>query len=433
MVSPKRFLGMWSATSIGIGSMLAAGIFSIFGTATVIAGNAVYVAFIIAGGVALLNAYSYSELGVRYSSPGGPVEFIVKGLGNNILSGGLNILLWLTYILGVALYAKGFASYAMTFLPAGSSQIWANLLSSLIIVFFAAINFIGLRMFARSQLLITALKLVLLLMFSIVGLFFIDTGNLSTTKWPPVYDIIYCAGIIFFIFQGFGLISTASRDIKYPGAVLPRAIYLSVLTVLLVSVLTGLTVIGNLSMSEIIQAGDFVIAAASEPFMGSFGFRLLAITALFSTSAGINALLYGGANVSYLLAKHGELPETFETEVWKESREGLFITTAFAVILVNLLELEGIGISGSLFLIVIYLAVNLANLCLLNRSVFSSFVIRITLICNIAFLFFNVYYISQRSVMFLFLFITVIAACFIAEWVYRRYSGRSYTFENQNS
>jgi amino acid transporter len=55
-------MGLFAATSIGVGAMIGAGIFSIFGTAVKISGNAIYISFIIAGIVALLNAYSYASL-----------------------------------------------------------------------------------------------------------------------------------------------------------------------------------------------------------------------------------------------------------------------------------------------------------------------------------------------------------------------------------
>lgn len=430
MVLSGRSLGLLSATSIGFGSMIAAGIFSIFGTATAIAGNAVYVAFMIAGIVALLNAYSYSRLGVRYTSPGGPVEFIVRGLGSNTLTGGLNILLWISYIFGLALYAKGFSAYAVTFLPSSMYYISTGFLSVLIIVLFTAINFFGVKFVSGSELFINVFKLVFLLLFSIAGLILMDYGNPGTDEWPPVTDIVYCAGIIFLIFQGFGLISTASKDMKNPRKDLPTAIYLSILIVLVVSLLVSLSVIGNLSMVEIGQAGDYVIAAAARPVLGDAGFRLMALTAVFSISAGINASLYGGANVSYLIARKGELPQAFDRKTWADNREGLFITSGLVILLVSLVDLEGIGIIGSSSLIIIYIAVNLASLRLSDIVHSSHSVIRITLMCDILFLGFNVSYMVHRSLRLFVFFVIVIMLCFLVEHAYRNYSGRSYSIKD---
>ena len=91
-------IGIWSAVAIGIGGMIGAGIFSILGIATTIAGNVVYISFIIGGTIALLSTYSYAKLATRYPSAGGPVEFLVRGFGDGVLSGGFNFLLWIGYI-----------------------------------------------------------------------------------------------------------------------------------------------------------------------------------------------------------------------------------------------------------------------------------------------------------------------------------------------
>ncbi len=104
-----KSMGLYVANSIGVGAMIGAEIFSIFGTAVKISGNAVYISFIIAGIVALLNAYSCAKLAVRIHSAGGLVEFLLKGFGDGVLSGGLNILLWVSYVFVLALYSKGFS------------------------------------------------------------------------------------------------------------------------------------------------------------------------------------------------------------------------------------------------------------------------------------------------------------------------------------
>ena len=62
-MAETKAMGLWAAASIGVGAMVGAGIFSIFGTAVQISGNAVYVSFIIAGLIALLNTYSYAKMG----------------------------------------------------------------------------------------------------------------------------------------------------------------------------------------------------------------------------------------------------------------------------------------------------------------------------------------------------------------------------------
>ena len=103
------------------------------------------------------------------------------------------------------------------------------------------------------------------------------------------------------------------------------------------------------------------MAEAAKPFLGSFGFTLIAVAALLSTGSAINATLYGTARVSYIIAKDGELPEALERNIWKRPMEGLLITAALALIVSNLFDLSSISLMGSAGFLLIFTAVNLAN------------------------------------------------------------------------
>jgi amino acid transporter len=420
----KKPIGRLSAISIGIGGMIGAGIFSIMGLASQIAGNLVYLSFIIAGMVALLCTYSYAKLGAKYPSRGGPVEFLIRGFGDGVLSGSFNIFLWIGYIFTLALYAKAFGSYARTFLPPDAPGISANLLGTLIILIFTAVNFIGAKAVARSELVIVVIKVGVLIGFSILGFFFIEPSLLSLSESPGFFNVLFGAGIVFIAFEGFGLITNAADDMEDPEKTLPDALYMSVLIVILVYVLVALTVIGNLPIADIIKAQDYVLAEAAKPFLGLIGFEIMAIAALFSTASAINATLYGGANVSYALAKKGELPAFFERKVWGEGAEGLLITSGIVILTANFLDLSGIAMLGSASFLLIYLAVNLAHLRLYTETGANPYIIWASIFGCIFVLGVLIYYGFYHSHITLLLLAIVLLAAFLIESVYRRSSKR---------
>lgn len=361
-------IGLWAAVSIGIGGMVGAGIFSILGVATQISGNAVYLSFIIAGLVALLSTYSYAKLGAAFPSAGGPVEFLIKGLGGGVLSGGVNILLWIGYIFALSLYAKAFGSYAATFLPANSSGLWVNIFATSIIFVFTGVNFLGPGAVGKSETMIVAIKIIILVAFASIGFFFIKPQLLSISHWPHVPSIIFGAAIVFLAYEGFGLITNAAGDMENPSVTLPRALYLSVVMVIAIYVAVSLAVIGNLPIPAIVSAKDYALAQAAEPFLGLAGFKIIAIAALFSTASAINATLYGGANVSYIIAKEGQLPAVFDRKVWRQGREGLVITGGLVLLATNSLPLDGIAMVGSASFLLIYAAVNMGHLRLYRQT-----------------------------------------------------------------
>jgi amino acid transporter len=100
---------------------------------------------------------------------------------------------------------------------------------------------------------------------------------------------------------------------------------------------------------------------AAKPFLGQFGFILIAIAALLSTTSAINATLYGSARLSYIIAKDGELPRFLEENVWNKPLEGLLITSAFTLLVANLFDLSSLSTMGSAGFLLIFAGVNLAN------------------------------------------------------------------------
>jgi amino acid transporter len=420
----KKPIRLLSAISIGIGGMIGAGIFSILGVVAEISGNAMYISFIAAGLVALLSTYSYAKLGAKYPSAGGPVEFLVKGFGDGILSGGFNIVLWIGYVFVLALYAKAFGGYAITFLPKNAPGLWLNILATVIIIIFTAVNYVGAKAVGKSELFIVSVKVGILLVFICMGFFFIKPTLLSFSHWPRLANVFFGAGIVFVAYEGFGLITNAAEDMENPRKTLPRALYLSVILVIIIYAAICLTVLGNLPLAGIIKAKEYALAAAAKPFLGLVGFKIVAIAALFSTSSAINATLYGGANVSYMLAKEGELPRIFERKIWGKSSEGLFITAGLVILLINLFNLESIALLGSASFLLIYAAVNLAHLRLCRDTGASPYLIWASIIGCFASLGVLVYYELAKFPLTVVILVAVFFLSFVVEGGYRKYSRR---------
>jgi len=415
----KNNINFWSASSIGIGGMIGAGIFSILGTAGQIAGSAVFISFMIAGSIALLCAYSFAKLGAEFPSAGGPVEFLVKGLGDNIISGGFNILLWTGYIFALALYANAFGGYTSAFFPAQDSVFWRSLISVAVILVFTAINFIGAKAVGRLEILIVAIKIVILLLFAILGLFSVNRGYLSPSTWPHIHNIFYGAGFVFLAFEGFGLVTNTAEEMKQPSRTLPHALYTSVIFTGLIYVLVSLAVMGNLSATEVAQAKDYALAAAAKPFLGPIGFSVITIAALFSIASAINATLYGGANVSYTIARDGELPEFFERKVWKNGKEGLFLTSGLVIFFTLFFSLDEIAMMGSTAFLIIYATVNISHFFLYKKTKANLYIIILSFIGCLVFLGILIYYEVQHSKRSLWTLLIVLLLSFIIEGIYR--------------
>jgi len=82
----------------------------------------------------------------------------------------------------------------------------------------------------------------------------------------------------------------------------------AILLVMVLYVATAFAVFGNLPVEKVIEAKDFALAEVAVPLFGQVGFTVVAIIALIATVSAINANLYAVTNVTYQLAKDGELP-----------------------------------------------------------------------------------------------------------------------------
>src|SRR3954463_9888757 len=78
-------LSVRQAAFIGVGSMVGAGIFALLGAAGEVAGAAVWISFLLAGGVSVLQGYSFAKLGARYPSAGGGPAVVLPGGGGGHL------------------------------------------------------------------------------------------------------------------------------------------------------------------------------------------------------------------------------------------------------------------------------------------------------------------------------------------------------------
>jgi amino acid transporter len=126
-------------------------------------------------------------------------------------------------------------------------------------------------------------------------------------------------------------------------------------------VAVSLVAVGNLTIPELIGAKENALAIAAKPFLGQFGFLLISIGALFSIASGLNAVLYGGANISYALAKDGDLPEFFERKAWYRVKEGLYISAGLAVVFSVLFDMSGIASITTFVFTLIYIFVLISH------------------------------------------------------------------------
>ena len=419
----KKNIKLKDAIAIGIGGMVGGGIFAVLGLAVSLAKGGTPLAFFFAGIIALFTAYAYSKLSLAYPDRGGTVKFINKGFGQGVFSGGINNLLWISYIIMLSLYASAFGSYGPElFSMTGDKSLDSHIYITFVVILASIINYYSLKVVGKIESVAVFIKLIILLGFvglGIYGLFRSEhISQLNPANWEGPLQILAGGMVIFVAYEGFELIANAVSDMDNPDKNVKKAYFISVGFVVLLYILIAAITVGSLNFDVIAKAKDYVLSEATRPLIGQIGFTIMTIAALISTFSAINATLYGGSRVSYELAEDDELPHEFTYQLWNKPI-GLLVTVVFTLLIANFINLESISTSGSAGFLLIFAVVNfIAHKK--SDSIDGSSIIPLigALLCAAAFFVLLIQQYGENK-LGVTISIGIIIICFVGEFIYK--------------
>ena len=333
----------------------------------------------------------------------------------------------------LSLYSYAFGSYGASFFPADSHTLWKHILITASIIIITGLNLLNTKLIGEAENWIVLLKLVILLLFIAVGFSGVDSTKLEPSHWSSPLDLIAGGMIIFLAYEGFELIANTAQDVQNPTRTLPRAFYSSVGLVIVLYILVAVVTVGTLSPDKIKIAQDYVLAEAARPSLGHTGFVLIAIAALLSTASAINATIYGAARLSYVIAKDGELPAILEKKAWGKPIEGLLITSGLTLLVANLIDLSSISTMGSAGFLLIFAAVNAANVKLSKDTQSNKLLSLIGVGLCFAALGCLVWYIASTTPAQLWFLVVMAGTAFFVEFTFRFATGRTINLSDANN
>lgn len=355
-------VGVVSAASIGIGGMVGAGIFAVLGLAVERTGGSVPIAFVIGGVIALVTAHCYGKLSVAFPDRGGTVSYLDRAFGAKPITGMLNVLLVLSYIVMVGFYSSAFGRFAVSFF--NGSEFFRHLFITVSVFALALVNVFGTGLVVRYGNFANLVKMVLLLAFVVVGLTSgeVEFDSFAPSEWVGPVALVSGAMVIFLNYEGFEMIANVASDVDEDkrAKVMPQAFYGSVLLVIVLYVLISLVVAGSLPRDVLASAGEFALAEAAENLIGRAGFYVIAGAALLATSSAINATLFSASRMTFALANEREIPSQLGTMVREQPLPALGFICISGVLLANLVSIEVIAAMGSGGFLVAFAAVNFA-------------------------------------------------------------------------
>jgi len=296
-------LGLAEAVSIALGGMIGGGIYAVLGVVTGIASAATWLAFLLAGTVALCTGYSFVRLNHLAEDAGGAVTFVQAFVGNSTLAGVAGWTLLVGYVGSMAMYAFAFDEFSLAFgvVPEAVGGVPLRpVLSILVVGGFVGLNLLGARATGRAENVLVAAKVGVLVAFGLGGLLF---GYLVATT-PVRYGLgelgsagpVMAAGVSFVAFQGWQLLFYDQGGIEDAETTIRRAVYLSIPAAVVIYVLVAVVTF-NLAPEALVSHPHTALKEAASTVttavgLGGLGGFLIGLSALFSTGSAINATLF---------------------------------------------------------------------------------------------------------------------------------------------
>ncbi|HXV92356.1 MAG TPA: amino acid permease [Pseudonocardia sp.] len=344
----RRDLSTWDLIVFGVAVVVGAGIFTLAAsTAGDRAGPSVSVAFVLAAIACGLAALCYAEFASTVPVAGSAYTFSYATLGEFVAW----IIGWdliLEFAVGAAVVAKAWSEYLATVfgqfglalstvVEAGPLRLdWGALL---LVVVLAVVLALGTKLSSRVSLVITAIKVGIVLLVVVVGLFFIDAANYRPFVPPAapaseapatgfqqsllsvlggegsstygIYGLLAAASLVFFAFIGFDVVATTAEETRDPQRSMPRGILgsLAIVTVLYVAVALVLT--GMVPYTELATQPDGTRATLATAFAArgvDWAATVIAVGALAGLTTVVMVLLLGQIRVLFAMARDGLLP-----------------------------------------------------------------------------------------------------------------------------
>jgi amino acid transporter len=312
----ERSLGLLGALSIGVGTMIGAGIFVFPGLAAGRAGPAAAGSFAVGAAIALLVALPASELATAMPKSGGGYYFVSRAMGA-FVGAIVGISIWLGLVFATAFYLVGFGNYAAAILaevgvPLGGFSVVVPLalVSGVLLV---GLNLFGTENAARLQNYVVGLLVTILVVF--LGYGGMDAiGVFGSTRPVEAFapygslPVFSTAALVFTSYLGFAQVATVAGDIKRPGRTLPLAMVGSVLVVGTLYVATIFVATSAFDSGTLLRFGETAVVEVARAYGGGTAALAILLAGLLATVSSANASVLSTSRALFAVSKDALVP-----------------------------------------------------------------------------------------------------------------------------
>lgn len=308
----NKKLGVWMLTALVVGNMIGSGVFLLPASLASIGSITVFSWCATAVGAMLL-ALVFAKLSTLFPKTGGPYIYCLEGFGNFI---GFQVAYnyWIYMWVGNAAIAVAFTGYLSTFFPELiQNNLLAFFVTAGVVWLFTLINIVGVHMAGMFQLILTILKFVPLILIAIIGLFFIDSSNLTFFNVSGKSNFsAFSSGamLTLWAFLGMESASIPADEVKNPEKTIPRATILGTALTALVYIASTIAIMGVIPVPELQDAAAPFADLAGRIF-GEWGKLVMGAAAVISCMGALNGWILLQGQIPLAAAKDQLFPKKF--------------------------------------------------------------------------------------------------------------------------
>ena len=301
----SKELRLLDVYALATGATLSAGLFLLPGIAAAKAGVAIPLCYLIAAIPLVPAVLCKVELATAMPKAGGTYYFLDRSLGPLAGTvGGLGT--WLARILKTAFALVGLGAYVSLYLE--PTPIIMKSIAVGFALVFGVLNIFGAKKTATFQKVLVAGLLLILSIFSFLGVQEIDLAAFSGFFDAGADSLIATAGTVYISYVGVTKVISVAEEIKDPEKTLPRAVFLSMLTAVAIYLLTTSIMVGVVPMEEL-SGSQTPMAAAAAKIAGGFGKAVLTIAAVLAFFSVANAGILSASRYPMAMATDKLLPD----------------------------------------------------------------------------------------------------------------------------
>jgi basic amino acid/polyamine antiporter, APA family len=331
-----RGIRRWDLVAVVINGIIGAGIFGLPSTVYAKIGSYSLIAFAVCGAVVTLIILCFAEVGSRFDATGGPYLYAREAFGS-LVGFEVGWLQWLARITAFAANIILLVGYLGFFWPTVGTEPWRTLIITSMVVALTAINVVGVRKATVFGNFFTIGKLIPLILFIAVGLFFINTANYSFGAQPGGQQLGYATFstsvlLLIYAFTGFEMAVIPAGEVQNPQRNIPFALLTAIGVIATLYILIQFVSIGTLPN---LASSTRPLADASSNFMGTAGAIIISAGAMISITGNLSLLILAGSRIPFAMAEQKQLPRILASthKSFRTPHVAILLTAAIMLVL----------------------------------------------------------------------------------------------------